>query len=165
MWALGLVRAHDGGLPGGGAAAGARRGPLRAARRRQGPGQLPRHSRQGPDRVRALRGRGYGHRRGTRGVSRDRSEGQHRERALPIFEQIGNRLAIANVLHESGRVRLATGDVSEAAELLRRAMETFREVGDRHGQCEVLVTRGRLIEDTGSPDEASLDSLLSARKR
>jgi tetratricopeptide (TPR) repeat protein/transcriptional regulator with XRE-family HTH domain len=70
--------------------------------------------------------------------------------ALRAAQQLGDRLAQANVLTDLGRSRLLTDDFEGSAQVLEEALGLYRDAGSPLGQANVLNSRGdmrRLIGD------------------
>ncbi|WP_156724747.1 tetratricopeptide repeat protein, partial [Streptomyces apocyni] len=75
------------------------------------------------------------------------------ERALALFEELGDRHGRSNALHGLGRTRYASGEYASAAELFEQALHLFRRVGDPQGEAEVWNSLGALRTRVVSPQE------------
>jgi tetratricopeptide (TPR) repeat protein len=61
------------------------------------------------------------------------------ERALEIYQSLGDRSGQAYVLLRLGDVRRMTGDYPGAAGDLEHALEIYKSLGDRRGQAHILT--------------------------
>ena len=66
------------------------------------------------------------------------------ERALEIYQQLGNRLGEANAMIDLGRVRFMSGDVPGAADGQAPALEIYRQLGNRPGEANALIELARV---------------------
>ena len=65
------------------------------------------------------------------------------EKALTIYQGLGDRLGEANTLHDLSRIRHMVGDFTGAAPLQERALLLFQGLGDRLGEGNALHDLGR----------------------
>lgn len=70
-------------------------------------------------------------------------------RALELYQGLGDRLGEANTLHVLGRIRHMRGDFPTAVELQQQALERYQALGDRLGEANALHDLGRARLMTG----------------
>ena len=66
------------------------------------------------------------------------------ERALALYQDLGDRRGEADALRNLGRVRYVTGDYPAATDLLERALALYQDLGDRRGEAGALHDLGRV---------------------
>jgi CHAT domain-containing protein/Tfp pilus assembly protein PilF len=87
-------------------------------------------------------------------------EGQGREalkyfqKALPVFQQSGERAGEALVLNDMGPAYAETGQKQKALESLNQALGIWREIGSREGEALTLNDIGRVYRDLGQQQSA-----------
>jgi len=74
--------------------------------------------------------------------------------SLAIEREVGNRVGIAQSLHQLGTVAQLRGKVEEAEDLYKQSLAIKREVGDRPGEAKTLHQLGRVAELRGKLEEA-----------
>jgi tetratricopeptide (TPR) repeat protein len=62
---------------------------------------------------------------------------------------LGDRLGLANALHDMGIARYQTGDYPGALKALDEALSIYRDLGNRLGQANVLNDLGEVLQLTG----------------
>jgi DNA-binding SARP family transcriptional activator/tetratricopeptide (TPR) repeat protein len=62
---------------------------------------------------------------------------------------LGDRLGLANALHDLGIARYQTGDYPGALKALEEALSIYRDLGNRLGQANVLNDMGEALQLTG----------------
>ncbi|HPG65888.1 MAG TPA: tetratricopeptide repeat protein, partial [Candidatus Hydrogenedentes bacterium] len=77
-------------------------------------------------------------------------------KALPIYEQIGDRLGQANTLRALGQLALADGRLGEAKGFLEQAIGVREGIGDRLGMRADFGITGRYFMAAGDPARAVL---------
>ena len=88
-------------------------------------------------------------------VSLDRpAEAIYSERAIAIYEELGNLDLLAWVLNNLGGFRYLDGRWDEAIELAGRARDTFRKIGDDMNAVIVALNIAEILSDQGRSDEA-----------
>jgi len=73
------------------------------------------------------------------------------ERALGLFEQVGDRLGQANVLQAQGDVLAFRDQRDEALAKYERALGLFEQVGSSLGQANVHLAQGDLLRGEEPP--------------
>ena len=87
-------------------------------------------------------------------------EGQGREalkcfeKALPVFQQSGERAGEALVLNDMGPAYAEIGQKQKALESLNQALGIWREIASRQGEALTLNNIGRLYRDLGQQQTA-----------
>ena len=87
-------------------------------------------------------------------------EGQSREalkcfeKALPVFQQSGERAGEALVLNDMGPAYAEIGQKQKALESLNHALAIWREIGSREGEALTLNDIGRVYRDLGQQQSA-----------
>ncbi len=87
-------------------------------------------------------------------------EGQGREalkcfeKALPVFQQSGERAGEALVLNDMGPAYAEIGQKQKALESLNQALAIWREIGSREGEALTLNNIGRVYRDLGQQQSA-----------
>ena len=87
-------------------------------------------------------------------------EGQGREalkyfeKALPVFQQSGERAGEALVLNDMGPAYAEVGQKQKALESLNQALAIWREIGSREGEALTLNNIGRVYRDLGQQQSA-----------
>jgi CHAT domain-containing protein/Tfp pilus assembly protein PilF len=87
-------------------------------------------------------------------------EGQGREalkyfqKALPVFQQSGERAGEALVLNDMGPAYAEAGQKQKALESLNQALGIWREIGSREGEALTLNDIGRVYRDLGQQQSA-----------
>jgi tetratricopeptide (TPR) repeat protein len=79
---------------------------------------------------------------------------QEYQRVLTIFEELGEREAVAGIYHQLGVLAQDTGEYAEARRLYQRSMDIKEELGNRAGIASTLHQLGVLAQDTGEYAEA-----------
>jgi tetratricopeptide (TPR) repeat protein len=79
---------------------------------------------------------------------------EYYRRSLEIKEQLGNRVGVAQSLHQIGMVHQSRGDYPAALEHYRRSLEIAEQLGDRAGVANSLGQIGRLYQDLQQWDKA-----------
>ena len=77
------------------------------------------------------------------------------QRALDIFEQLGDHARIATTYHELGVLAQGRGDYDEAARQYQRALDISERLGDQAGAATTYHELGRLAQARGDYDEAA----------
>ncbi len=67
---------------------------------------------------------------------------EYYDRALPLYEQIADRLGQANTLRALGDLSLRLDDLSGAREYYDRALPLYEQIGARLGQANTLQALG-----------------------
>ena len=80
--------------------------------------------------------------------------GKYRERALPIFEELGDLIGQANVLNNLGVSATIEGDWDEAMRLFERSRDARERVGDVVGAATATNNIGEVLLDRGNVREA-----------
>ncbi|WP_405152204.1 winged helix-turn-helix domain-containing protein [Sphaerisporangium sp. NBC_01403] len=75
-------------------------------------------------------------------------------RALPTFQELGDRWGTAAVLATRGKLAHVRGDLAALGRDSERSAELFGELGDRWGQLEATGWLGALAEMTGDLERA-----------
>jgi DNA-binding SARP family transcriptional activator len=73
------------------------------------------------------------------------------ERAMALYQELGEVQGEANLLCDLGRSRQMLGDLLAAEELHERALKLFRELGDRLGEANARCELGRIRMSTEDP--------------
>ena len=87
-------------------------------------------------------------------------EGQGREalkyfeKALPVFQQSGERAGEALVLNDMGPAYAEIGQKQKALQSLNQALGIWREIGSREGEALTLNDIGRVYRDLGQQQSA-----------
>jgi predicted ATPase/DNA-binding NarL/FixJ family response regulator len=76
------------------------------------------------------------------------------QRALGLWESIGETRGIANSLNGLGLVEWYQGDYDSARHRHETALALRRQIGDRFGQANSLTNLGNVIKDAGDASEA-----------
>ena len=79
----------------------------------------------------------------------------HTERALAVFEELGDRLGIAHALAGAGRHLIGLGEVDRALATLTRAWAMHQDLDDPYGRADTLDRLGGAYLLKGRPDTAS----------
>ena len=82
------------------------------------------------------------------------AEAVYSERAIAIYEELGNLDLLAWVLNNLGGYRYLDGKWDEAIELAARARDTFRKIGDDTNALIVALNIAEVLSDQGRSDEA-----------
>jgi class 3 adenylate cyclase/tetratricopeptide (TPR) repeat protein len=83
------------------------------------------------------------------------AEAIYSERAIAIYEELGNLDLLAWVLNNLGGYRYLDGKWDEAIDLASRARDTFRKIGDDTNGLIVALNIAEVLSDQGRSDEAS----------
>ncbi|MEZ4668034.1 MAG: tetratricopeptide repeat protein [Anaerolineae bacterium] len=78
------------------------------------------------------------------------------DRALPIYEQIGDRLGQANTLIALGDLSVRLAELEAAKGYYDRALPIYEQIGDRLGQANTLRSVGNLLQAQQQWNEAIL---------
>lgn len=78
------------------------------------------------------------------------------QRALAIYQEIGDRIGEADALQEPGRVRYLARNIPAATSLLERALAIYQDVGYRLGEAEALNSAGAVLAESTGPHQALL---------
>lgn len=89
-----------------------------------------------------------------RAMGAARRADQHYRAALALYEQLGDRPRVGQVLGRLGSLALDLDRRDAAREHLHRALQTHREVGDRRASAITRGDQGRLHHALGAQDEA-----------
>jgi class 3 adenylate cyclase/tetratricopeptide (TPR) repeat protein len=81
-------------------------------------------------------------------------EAVYSERAIAIYEELGNLDLLAWVLNNLGGYRYLDGKWDEAITLAGRARDTFRKIGDDTNALIVSLNIAEVLSDQGRSDEA-----------
>src|SRR5690606_16540966 len=73
------------------------------------------------------------------------------ERALALFEGLGDQRGYAWALHYAGQVARATGQHRRAAQHFAASLEIFQQIGDAWYTAESLAGLANAIADLGQP--------------
>jgi class 3 adenylate cyclase len=76
-------------------------------------------------------------------------------RSRSIFEELGLRLLVAELLRVSGEVELLAGDPVAAGRELRRAYDTLQEMGERSSRCLLAALLAGALHAQGRDQEAA----------
>ena len=76
------------------------------------------------------------------------------ERAIAIYEELGNLDLLAWVLNNLGGYRYLDGKWDEAIDLAARARDTFRKIGDDTNALIVALNIAEVLSDQGRSEEA-----------
>jgi tetratricopeptide (TPR) repeat protein len=76
------------------------------------------------------------------------------ERALAIYEQLGNLGEQGGILNNLGMFTCLQGQWTDGVELFRRAEEAWEKAGDRFSAAVATVNRGEILSDQGRLEEA-----------
>jgi class 3 adenylate cyclase/tetratricopeptide (TPR) repeat protein len=82
------------------------------------------------------------------------AEAIYSERAIAIYEELGNLDLLAWVLNNLGGYRYLDGKWDEAIDLAGRARDTFRKIGDDTNALIVALNIAEVLSDQGRSDEA-----------
>jgi tetratricopeptide (TPR) repeat protein len=82
------------------------------------------------------------------------AEATHSQRAVEIYERVGNLERLATALNIMGIRAYLGGRWEESGELLVRACQTFLKIGDEAGAAYIEVNLGMLRSDQGRMEEA-----------
>ena len=85
------------------------------------------------------------------------------QRCLELFERLGNRAMVANVLVNRSELLVARGDLGPAIESCDRALDVYEQLGDEVGRGEALRWKGHALRRAGDADVA--EQLLSEAVR
>ena len=89
--------------------------------------------------------------------------------AMPIAQEINDRLAVASVLNSMATISAAQGDKKQALEKFKQALAINRAVGDRQKEIATLGNSAKTEQEIGDPVaarasiEAALDIVESLR--
>jgi tetratricopeptide (TPR) repeat protein len=83
------------------------------------------------------------------------AEAVYSERAIAIYEELGNLDLLAWVLNNLGGYRYLDGKWDEAIDLASRARDTFRKIGDDTNALIVALNIAEVLSDQGRSDEAA----------
>ena len=86
------------------------------------------------------------------------------ERAVQLFESLGDQRGLAHARNGIASVRFAEGDLPGALELTRTALAAAESAEDVNGQGAILRTRARICNAAGDV-RAAVDSYLEAVRR
>jgi tetratricopeptide (TPR) repeat protein len=78
------------------------------------------------------------------------------QRALALYEELGDRIWQAAVLDSLGLVYHRLGRYAEAGDCYHRALSLYREFGGRHAEADVLHHLGDVHQAKGDVAGASL---------
>ena len=76
------------------------------------------------------------------------------EESVALFRELGDRIGIARVLLNQGRILYVQGDYEHARRLEEESLIHFQELGDRAGVGVVLLSLGDVALDQGDLDAA-----------
>ncbi|MDY6941304.1 MAG: CHAT domain-containing tetratricopeptide repeat protein, partial [Cyanobacteriota bacterium] len=76
------------------------------------------------------------------------------ERALPLWQQVGDRLGEASTLTNLGVAYANLGDATQALDFYDRALPLRQVTGDRRGEAETLYRIARAERERGNTQEA-----------
>jgi tetratricopeptide (TPR) repeat protein len=82
------------------------------------------------------------------------AEAVYSERAITIYEELGNLDLLAWVLNNLGGFRYLEGRWDEAIGLASRARDTFRKIGDDMNALIVALNIAEILSDQGRSEEA-----------
>jgi predicted ATPase len=105
-----------------------------------------------PSQVRGRALRGFG---GACDIAGEQAEARkHYEAGLAVFEELGDEVGRARMLHRLALVVMRRGDLERATELAEEAFELHVKVGTRFGQAEAVAALGAIARDRGDGERA-----------